>query len=243
MASDDKSRRNTIAIYDFRNKYISFSGQLISVKIVAVAQDGGTVYLLTSSQMLLRYRERDMASKIDVLIKKSLYPLAISLMTEEQSDISEIMKLVTMYGDHLYKKGEFDSAMTQYITTIGYLPTSYVIRRYLDPHRIFNLIAYLEKLLERSYATKDHLTLLLTCYAKIKEDAKIQTFLQNTSIHQIPVHELETRVDILTSSGYVGKFVSVLWMSVDYLIMSCTQISLCSWLRCVHYMTVICACR
>lgn len=75
-----------------------------------------------------RYRERDTASKVDVLLKKSLYPLAISLATEEQSDISEIMKLFKLYGDHLYKKGDFDGAMNQYLSTIGYLQSSYVIR-------------------------------------------------------------------------------------------------------------------
>lgn len=89
-----------------------------------------------------------------MLLKKFLFPLAISLATEEQSDVSEIMKLYKMYGDHLYKKAEYDAALTQYICTIGYVQPSYVIRRFLDPHRISNLIMYLEKLQERGLAAR-----------------------------------------------------------------------------------------
>lgn len=47
---------------------------------------------------------------------------------EEQADVTEIMKLYKIYGDHLYKKGDFDAAMNQFIATIGYLQSSYVIR-------------------------------------------------------------------------------------------------------------------
>lgn len=93
-----------------------------------MAHDGGIAYILTTSQMLIRYRERDTSSKIDVLVKKSLYPLAISLATEEQADVTEIMKLVKLFGDHLYKKGDFDGAINQYKGSIGYLQSSYVIR-------------------------------------------------------------------------------------------------------------------
>jgi hypothetical protein len=79
-------------------------------------------------------------------MRKSLYPLAISLAAEEQSDLSEIMKIYKTYGDHLYKKNEFDSAITQYCYTIGYVQPSYVVRKFLEPTRIPNLITYLEKL-------------------------------------------------------------------------------------------------
>lgn len=49
----------------------------------------------------------------------------------------------------------------------------------MDPHRVNNLISYLEKVQERGLATKDHKTLLLSCYTKIKDDEKIKLFLQN----------------------------------------------------------------
>lgn len=79
---DEKTRRNNITIYDLRNKFISFAGQIAADERVAlVTHDGGIAYILTASQLLIRYRERDTLSKIEVLLKKSLYQLAISLGT------------------------------------------------------------------------------------------------------------------------------------------------------------------
>ena len=48
------------------------------------------------------------------------------------------------WGDHLYNKGEYDAAMTQYLETLACLEPSYVIRRFLDAQRIHNLTCYLE---------------------------------------------------------------------------------------------------
>jgi hypothetical protein len=59
-----------------------------------------------------------------------------------------------LYGDHLYSKNEFDLAIVQYSHTIGYIPPSYVVMKFLDPYRIANLISYLEKLCDKGLATK-----------------------------------------------------------------------------------------
>lgn len=73
-----------------------------------------------------------------------------------------------MYGDHLYKKGDFEGAMQQYQNTIGHLDPSYVIRRFLDAQRIGLLTSYLEGLHEAGQASSDHTTLLLNCHTKLK---------------------------------------------------------------------------
>lgn len=62
------------------------------------------------------------------MLRKSLYPLAIALAAEEQCALSEIMRLYQQYGDHLFKKGDFDAAVQQYCITIGHIPPSYVIK-------------------------------------------------------------------------------------------------------------------
>lgn len=177
---DEKSKRTSVTIYDLRNKFIGMHSTLpAGEKVAMVLQDGGISYVITSNWSLVRFRERDTSAKLEVLLRKSLYPLAISLAAEEQSEVAEIMKLYKQYGDHLYKKGEYDAASTQYCNTIGYLQPSYVIRRFLDPHRLPNLIMYLEKLHERGLASKDHTTLLLTCYTKTKDESKINHFVEN----------------------------------------------------------------
>lgn len=183
---DDKTRRTNITVYDLRNKFIGMNAPLPQgERVLMVLHDGGSACVVTSAWSLIRFRERDTAAKIDVLLRKSLFPLAISLAGEEQISGGEIMKLYKLYGDHLYKKGDFDAAATQYCCTIGYVPPSYVVRRFLDPQRMSNLISYLEKLHEKGLAKKDHITLLLTCYTKIKDEAKVTQFVNGDTLAMV----------------------------------------------------------
>lgn len=57
-----------------------------------------------------------------------------------------VAEIQRRYGDHLYAKHDYDSAVGQYAATIGFLEPSYVIRKFLDAQRIHNLTAYLEAL-------------------------------------------------------------------------------------------------
>jgi vacuolar protein sorting-associated protein 11 len=176
---DEKTKRAMITIYDLRNKFIVMSHLLpLGDHVRMVLQDGGVAYIITSSWSIIRFREKDTASKLDVLLRKSLYPLAITLAAEEQTDVSEVMRLYKLFADHLYKKSDFEAAVQQYCHTIGFVQPSYVIRRFLDTQRISNLTLYLEKLHSRGLATKDHTTLLLTCYTKTNNTQKLYDFCQ-----------------------------------------------------------------
>ena len=92
-----------------------------------------------------------------------------------------------MFGDHKYKKCDWDGAIEQYNQTVGYTEPSYVIRRFLDAQRIQNLTSYLEHLHsvdDGEHATKDHTTLLLNCYTKLKDTEKLDKFI--SSSHPAP---------------------------------------------------------
>lgn len=65
---------------------------------------------------------------VQVVLRRSLYPLAISLAAEEQMEVSDVMKLYKQYGDYLFKKLDYSGAMEQYCLTIGFLQPSYVIK-------------------------------------------------------------------------------------------------------------------
>lgn len=82
------------------------------------------------------------------------------------------------YGDHLYGKGDFEGAMSQFIKTIGFTPPSYVIRKFLDAQRINNLTSYLHELHARGLANSDHTTLLLNCYTKLKDVNSLNRFIK-----------------------------------------------------------------
>lgn len=147
---------------------------------------------------MIRFREKDTLSKVDVLLKKSLHALAISLAAEEQAPVMEVlfkffavasillfvmsflfqvMKLYKLYGDHLFRRNDFEAAVAQYSHTIGFVPASYVIRRFLDSQRIGYLTSYLETLHSKGFASKDLTTLLLTCYTKTRDVDRLDAFI------------------------------------------------------------------
>ncbi len=67
-------------------------------RVLMVMHDEGVAYVVTSKWTLIRFREKDTSEKLSVLLKKSLYPLAISLAAEEQSDPAEIMNLYKVHA-------------------------------------------------------------------------------------------------------------------------------------------------
>eukprot|EP01041_Mallomonas_annulata_P001125 gene1125-2185_t len=162
---EERAQRSTITAYDLRNKLIGLSHPLgPGERVRFLLRDGGVAFVLTTAGNLIRLKEKDTA----ILLRKSLFPLALTVAAEEQSDPAEVMKL--------YKKGEFSAAMAQYRLTAGVLLPSAVIRRYLDSQLISELVSYLETLLKKSVADEEHVSLLLGCYAKTRDVAKLEQF-------------------------------------------------------------------
>lgn len=175
---DLKSRRTNIAVYDLRHKFISMSSQLLpGERVNVVSNDGGTVYLLTTNNSLIRFREKGTSAKLEVLLRKNLFPLAITIAAEEHSGVRDIMRLYRQYADYAYNKEEYENAALQYSYTIGYVPSSYVIRRFLEPTLVAHLVFYLEKLRERGMATDDHAKILLLAYVKTGDRPAILRFI------------------------------------------------------------------
>ena len=61
--------------------------------------------------------------------------------------------------------------------TLGYVEPSYVIRQFLDARRIESLTTYLEAAHAHGLAAADHTTLLLNCYTKLQQTAKLEAFI------------------------------------------------------------------
>jgi hypothetical protein len=83
------------------------------------------------------------------------------------------------FADHKYRKCDWEGAAESYARTIGFTEPSYVVRQFLDAQRIPNLAYYLEELHKADgglHATKEHTTLLLHCYTKQKDAAKLAAF-------------------------------------------------------------------
>ncbi|KAI8007487.1 hypothetical protein LOK49_LG07G02654 [Camellia lanceoleosa] len=167
VIADQRSGKNTFNIYDLKNRLIAHS--LVVKEVSQMLCEWGNIILIMADKSALCIGEKDMESKLDMLFKKNLYPVAINLVQSQQADAAATAEVLRKYGDHLYSKQDYDDAMAQYINTIGHLEPSYVIQNFLDAQRIYNPFNYLEKLHEKGLASKDHTTLLLNCYTKLKD--------------------------------------------------------------------------
>ena len=159
--------RNSVNIYDMKNKFTAFSGTY--QHITHVLTEWGLIFILTRDGRAYQLTETDTQSKLETLYMKHNYQLAINLASSQQYDYNSIVDIYRKYGDHLYGKGDFQAAVSQYVKTIGGLEPSYVIRKFLDAQQIHNLTSYLQALHERNKANADHTTLLLNCYTKLKD--------------------------------------------------------------------------
>lgn len=71
--------------------------------------------------------------------------------------------------------------------------------QFLDTRRIHNLIEYLEELHDHEKATADHTTLLLNCYAKLKDTSKLDSFIKAPGELKF---DLDTAIAMCRQGGY-----------------------------------------
>ena len=70
-----------------------------------------------------------MAAKLEALLRKSLFQMAISMAKSSQLGDSVISDFHLRYGDYLYEKGDYDGSVSQYQKTLGWVQPSHVIRK------------------------------------------------------------------------------------------------------------------
>jgi vacuolar protein sorting-associated protein 11 len=146
-----------------------------------------------------QYHEKTLQQRLEMLYQRNLYHLAIELAQNSGMDGKQRNVIFKKFGDFLYQKGNYDEAMTQYIKAIDSTEPSQVIRKFLDTQRIHNLIEYLEELHEHHKATSDHTTLLLNCYAKLKDIDKLEKFIKSEGDLKF---DLDTAISMCRQGGY-----------------------------------------
>lgn len=164
-----------------------------------IFQIWGDVYTLTQEGKVYRYHEKTVPQRLEMLYHRNLYTLAAELAQKSGMDAQQQNIIFRKYGDYLYQKGDYDQAMTQYIKAIDSTEPSQVIRKFLDTQRIHNLIEYLEELHEHHKATSDHTTLLLNCYAKLKDIEKLEKFIKSPGDLKF---DLDTAISMCRQGGY-----------------------------------------
>ena len=59
-----------------------------------------------------------------MLYHKSLYVLTLHMARSQRVDESNVVDIRRQYGDHLYAKGDYDGAMGQFVSCIGWTEAS-----------------------------------------------------------------------------------------------------------------------
>ena len=173
-------------------------------QLLQVMCEFGAVYVVTSSLQVHKLLEKDTSTKLERLFSMNYYDIAISLAESAGYDAANITDIYRRSGDYEYGKKDYDKAIEQYISTIGQVEPSYVIRQFLDAQRIHNLTSYLEALHHKHHANSDHTTLLLNCYTKLKEDSKLRSFIRaDDGGTQDLTFQVDTAISVLRDAGYL----------------------------------------
>ena len=201
--SSDSGAFNTsrFSILDLDLQYVAHTEALTS-EVQTAFTEWGDLFLLARDGKVYRYHEKTLQQKLEIFTQRNLYVLAINFAQKFNLDVAQRNVILRRYGDYLYKKGDFDTAMQQYLKAIDNTEPSQVIRKYLDTQRIHNLIEYLEELHEHDKATLDHTTLLLNCYAKLKDTKKLEDFI-NSGYN----FDFDTAIAMCRQGGYYDQAV------------------------------------
>ncbi|KAL9113786.1 MAG: hypothetical protein Q9227_002231 [Pyrenula ochraceoflavens] len=195
---DDMFASTSFSLLDLDLRFIAYTNALPS-QVKYVFQEWGNLFLVTDEGKLYRYQEKTLQQKLDILYQRNLYIMAINLAQKSGVDKPQQNMIFRKYGDYLYQRGDFDTAMQQYLRAIDNTEPSQVIRKFLDTQRIHNLIEYLEELHDHDKATADHTTLLLNCYAKLKDTEKLDAFIKAPGELKF---DLETAISMCRQGGY-----------------------------------------
>ncbi|KAJ1718949.1 Vacuolar protein sorting-associated protein 11, partial [Coemansia erecta] len=188
----------TFTILDTKNKLVAYTG-VVAGGVRGVATEWGSVFVLGGHGSLDFFSEKELLEKLDILYRQNLYPLAVKMAQNGSYDLASVAGIYKRYGDWLYSKDDFDSAMLQYIQTIGYVEPSYIIRKYLDAQRLINLASYLQELHTAGMATSDHTTLLLNCYTKLRDEERLNQFIHTQEDYQFDV---DTAIHVCRQAGF-----------------------------------------
>ncbi|KAG7104772.1 Vacuolar protein sorting-associated protein 11 like [Verticillium longisporum] len=197
-AADALFNASTFVLLEADLRLIGHTESLIS-PFRALFQIWGDLFVMTQDGKVHRYHEKTLQQKLELLFQRNMYPLAIDLAKKSGMDEKQRTEIFRRFGDHLYQKADYDGAMVQYIKAIDTTEPSQVIRKFLDTQRIHNLIQYLEQLHEHRKATSDHTTLLLNCYAKLKDIDKLEKFIKSPGDLKF---DLETAISMCRQGGY-----------------------------------------
>ncbi|KAA0189798.1 Vacuolar protein sorting-associated protein 11 [Fasciolopsis buskii] len=200
--SVDPGDSGTVIIHDYLNHFIA--GEFPVPDIVSLFVEWDAIYALcehlgsSPRYSLVCISEKSTQAKLELLFSKKNFQLALDVAKSQNLSREDTTHIIWRYADHLYKQKEYDASIKEYVKTIGVLEPSFVIQRFLEGGHITQLAHYLEALNESSVATSDHLILLLNCYSRLQDKAKINQFVEGPVNQNL---DIPTAIHVLRQSG------------------------------------------
>uniref|UniRef100_A0A0N5A5B5 RING-type domain-containing protein n=1 Tax=Parastrongyloides trichosuri TaxID=131310 RepID=A0A0N5A5B5_PARTI len=133
----------------------------------------GVLYLLTSGGKLSSLIECTTSQKMELLLAKNMFDVAIQLGDASGMSLSHVHK---KYGTYLLAKNDYENALKHFKKAIGEVETSFVIKSYLDGSKLLLLREYLEHLVLCKYANENHITLIVNLCIKTQDMKWLITF-------------------------------------------------------------------
>ncbi|KAG4437262.1 hypothetical protein IFR05_007239 [Cadophora sp. M221] len=199
--AEDIFNTSTFTLLETGLKFVAHSESLVS-QVKTLFKIWGDLFALTQDGKIWRYHEKPLQQRLEILYQRNLFVDSINLAQKSGMDAHQQNVIYRKYGDFLYQKADYDGAMQQYLKAIDNTEPSQVIRKFLDTQRIHNLIEYLEELHEHHKATADHTTLLLNCYAKLKDIGKLEKFIKSPGDLKF---DLDTAISMCRQGGYYDQ--------------------------------------
>lgn len=196
---DELYTTSRLLIVDGANQYIAYTGQISGV-IKDIFVQWNKLLVLGADGVLYQFEEKSLQARLDILTGRNLYDVAIQLGKSLNIDHEMILKIEKDFGDYLYKIDDVVDALPHYIQAIDLGKTSEIILKYRESQYINQLTEYLEALHDKGLAQKEHTTLLLNSYAKLKNHKKLQEFIENDS--NSSKFDFETAIQICRQSEY-----------------------------------------
>lgn len=185
---------NVLNLYDVDCRYIASTVPIGDAQLFTMGRE---IFAIQPDGSLWKITEKTTSVKLDIVLQKHLYDVAISIAKRDNSN--ELASIHGKYADYLYNKGDFQNAIQQYIETIGVLQPSFVIRRFLDGTRAAQLALYIEALHARNINSSENVLLLLGAYLKMGNMEKVEQFVLNSS--KYGNFDVEGAIKLLRASG------------------------------------------
>ncbi|KAJ6257977.1 hypothetical protein Dda_7767 [Drechslerella dactyloides] len=195
---------STLAVLDTDLQFIAHI-ETFTGGVRGILYEWGDIHIVTSDNKIIKLREKPLPDRLHLLYQRDLYPTALKLAQKSNVGVADLNQINGRYADFLFSKGDYDNAMEQYLQAVKQTQPSQIIRKFLDIQRIPNLIQYLEELHRHSeHVTIEHTTLLLNCYAKLKDVEKLENFIRSDKGQRF---DLNTVISLCRQASYFDQAV------------------------------------